>query len=176
ELSCRDRVPIGRPLGNRSLYILDRRGVPVPIGVPGELCLGGTLLARGYLNHPALTAEHFVPDPRSDERLYRTGDLARYRPDGNVEFLDRIDNQVKVRGYRIELGEIEAVLSRHPGVQQTVALVRGDRLVAYVATEGEPAPAARELRHFLMGTLPEYMVPSALVLVDGFPRRGTNAG
>ncbi|MCP4660889.1 MAG: AMP-binding protein, partial [bacterium] len=98
--SCRDRVPIGRPLGNRSLYILDRRGVPVPIGVPGELCLGGALLARGYLNHPALTAEHFIPDPRSNERLYRTGDLARYRSDGNVEFLGRIDN----RGYRIELG------------------------------------------------------------------------
>ena len=124
------RVPIGRPLANREIYILDKYGNPVPIGVPGELHIGGTGLARGYLNRPELTAEKFIPNPFSSEsgaRLYKTGDLARYLPDGNIEFLGRVDHQVKIRGFRIELEEIEAVLRQHPAVREAVVLARRRR-------------------------------------------------
>jgi len=180
-------IPIGRPMANTQLYVLDQHLNPVPVGVSGELHIGGVGVARGYLNRPGLTAERFTPDPFSDNqgaRLYKTGDLVRYRPDGNIEFLGRIDHQVKVRGFRIELEEIEAVLSEHPAVRQAIALVREDavtqlpdgqvgpsdkRLVAYIVPENEVAPNVSELRGFLKEKLPEYMVPSAFVTLDALP-------
>ena len=115
-------VPIGKPISNTQIYILDRNLQPVPIGVAGELHIGGDGLARGYLNRPELTAQKFIPHPFDQGRLYKTGDLARYLPDGNLEFLGRIDNQVKIRGFRIELGEIESVLNSHPAIKQSVVL------------------------------------------------------
>ncbi|HEY0513939.1 MAG TPA: non-ribosomal peptide synthase/polyketide synthase, partial [Thermoanaerobaculia bacterium] len=165
--------PIGRPILNSRIYLLDPHLQPVPIGVPGEIFLGGAQVARGYLGRPELTAERFVPDPlggRVGERLYRTGDLARYLADGNVEFLGRIDLQVKVRGFRIELGEIEAILTDYPGVRQAAVLAREDgsggrRLVAYLA----PAVPEEEIRDFLKTKLPDYMVPSAFVGLEVLP-------
>jgi thioesterase domain-containing protein/acyl carrier protein len=167
---------IGRPIANTTLYILDGNLEPVPIGVPGELYIGGDGLAHGYLERPELTAERFVPHPfdsTSGARIYRTGDLARYRRDGEIEFLGRLDHQVKVRGFRIELGEIETALARHPGVSAAVATTReerpGDvRLVAYVIPT-EDAVVASELRQFLAETLPGYMVPSTIVSLGEFP-------
>ncbi len=172
-----DCVPIGRPLGNRETYILDTHGGPVPIGVPGELHIGGDGLAWGYLNRPELTAEKFIPNPFSGEpgaRLYKTGDLARYLPDGNIEFLGRIDNQVKIRGFRIEPGEIEAVLSRHPAVKEIVVAAREDvpgqkRLVGYVVASQQPPPTGSDLRGFLRHKLPDYMIPSAFVFLESLP-------
>ena len=174
--------PIGRPIDNTQIYILDRYLQPVPIGVPGELHIASVGLARGYLNRPDLTDEKFIPNPFSNEpgsRLYKTGDLARYLSDGNIEFLGRIDNQVKLRGFRIELGEIEAVLATHPQVQETTVIVREDiqsdkRLVAYVVpkTETEPKaalPTVNELRSFLKSKLPDYMVPNAFVILKAMP-------
>jgi acyl-coenzyme A synthetase/AMP-(fatty) acid ligase/acyl carrier protein len=169
-------VAIGRPIANTRVYVLDARSEPVVAGVSGELYLGGAGLARGYAGRPALTAEKFVPDPFSREpgaRLYRTGDLARYLDDGRIEYLGRSDFQIKLRGFRIELGEIEAALAQHPSVRQCVAVVRaagaGDgQLVAYVVGAGGPV-AAGELRDFLMGLLPEYMVPSRFVPLDSLP-------
>ncbi len=172
-------VPIGHPLPGRSAWVLDRSGHPVPHGIAGELCLGGPLLARGYLGRPGLTAERFVPDPFADEpgaRLYRTGDLTRFRPDGVLEFLGRADRQLKVRGFRVEPGEIESALVRHPGVREAVIDVRPDgagsgRLVAWIV----PAdPAGRghspaDLTGFLQGTLPAHMVPSAFVTLGELP-------
>ena len=170
-------IPLGRPIANTKVYILDKHLQPVPVGVPGELYTGGDGLARGYLNHPELTAEKFIPDPFSavpGARLYRTGDLARYLPDGNIEFLGRIDHQVKIRGFRIELGEIESVLGQHPGVRQATVLAREDeagdkRLVAYVVPASEAPPTIRELRRYLGQKLPEYMIPSLFVSLNTLP-------
>jgi amino acid adenylation domain-containing protein/non-ribosomal peptide synthase protein (TIGR01720 family) len=167
---------IGRPIANTQVYILDPQLQPVPIGVAGELHIGGDGLARGYLNRPELTQAKFIPNPFSPDRsarLYKTGDLARYRPDGNIEFLGRIDHQVKIRGFRIELGEIEAVLSSHPQIQQTVAIATTDtagnqRLVAYVVSEEEEL-STQQLREFLQQKLPAYMVPSAFIILDTLP-------
>jgi amino acid adenylation domain-containing protein/non-ribosomal peptide synthase protein (TIGR01720 family) len=174
-------VPLGQPLAGARAYLLDRRMNPVPIGAAGELFIGGHTVTRGYLNRPALTAERFVPDPFDPQgggRLYRSGDLARCFPDGTIEFLGRIDQQVKLRGYRIELGEIEATLRRHEAVRDAVVVLREDtsagaQIVAYIVENqgtGEQAgnPVA-ELRAFLQGRLPEYMLPSALVLLDALP-------
>jgi amino acid adenylation domain-containing protein len=166
---------IGRPLSDLSLHLLDRGGRPVPIGVPGEIHVGGAGVARGYLARPALTAERFVPDPFADgQRLYRSGDLARRRRDGDLEYLGRIDRQVKVRGFRIELGEIEAALAEHPEVREAVVTAREDRpgdvrLVGYVTSAAEPGPAPQALAAFLAERLPGYMVPAAWVLLDRLP-------
>jgi amino acid adenylation domain-containing protein len=169
-------LPIGRPVANTQLYILDPRLQPLPIGVTGELYVGGVGVGRGYLNHPQLTQVAFIPDPFSSDksaRLYKTGDLARYLSDGNIEFLGRIDHQVKIRGFRIELGEIEAVLSNHPQIQQAVAIATTDpagnqRLVAYVVSEAETL-STQQLREFLQQQLPAYMVPSTLIVLDTLP-------
>jgi amino acid adenylation domain-containing protein/non-ribosomal peptide synthase protein (TIGR01720 family) len=171
------RPDIGRPIANIQVYVLDCQLQPVPVGVPGELYIGGDGLARGYLNRPELTAEKFITHPFSQEpgaRLYKTGDLVCYQPDGNLEFLGRLDQQVKLHGFRIELGEVETVLSQHPAVQESVVLAREDRpgdkrLVAYLVPDQEPAPSVSELRGFLQRQLPEYMVPSAFVLLDALP-------
>jgi acyl-CoA synthetase (AMP-forming)/AMP-acid ligase II/acyl carrier protein len=171
------KVPIGRPIRNVQIYILDGHLQPVPIGVPGELHIGGMGLARGYLNHPELTVERFIPNPFSDEpgaRLYQTGDLARYLPDGVIEFLGRRDHQVKIRGFRVELSEIEAVLAQHPSVQQTVVLAREEkpgekRLVAYIVPASTQKATPGELRRFLKEKLPDYMVPAAFVILDALP-------
>ncbi|NTX52768.1 amino acid adenylation domain-containing protein [Myxococcus sp. CA039A] len=172
-----DLPSIGRPIANARVHLLDARQAPVPLGVPGEMYLGGDALARGYLHRPDLTLERFVPDPLDlspGARLYRTGDFARYRQDGTLEFLGRRDAQVKVRGYRIELAEIEAVLARHPALKDCVVEARADgsgltRLVAYVVgAEGGP-PAAPALRSFLKQRLPEYMVPGHFVPLDSLP-------
>ncbi|HSF43652.1 MAG TPA: amino acid adenylation domain-containing protein, partial [Thermoanaerobaculia bacterium] len=170
-------VPLGRALPDMAIHLLDRRFQPVPAGVPGELCIAGAGLARGYIARPDLTAERFMPDPFADApgaRLYRTGDLARRRADGTLEFLGRIDHQVKVRGFRIELGEIESVLRDCPGVGEAVAIVREDapgdhRIVAYVVPEGEEVPVAAGLRTFLKERLPDPMIPSAFVLLPALP-------
>ncbi|WP_063733387.1 non-ribosomal peptide synthetase [Streptomyces sp. RTd22] len=173
-------IPIGRPLPNTRIYLLDGQGRPVPVGVTGELYLGGEGLAHGYLNQPGLTAQRFLPNPYADEpgaRMYRTGDLGRWLPDGTIEFLGRDDFQVKVRGFRVELGEIEARLREHPAVGRAVVLAREDspgakRLVAYYvsATADAPdAPDAEELRGHLARTLPPYMVPAAFVRLDRLP-------
>ncbi|MFH9004311.1 amino acid adenylation domain-containing protein [Streptomyces afghaniensis] len=169
--------PVGVPLGDLRIHLLDAEGQLVPIGVPGEIHVGGPGVARGYLGRPGLTAERFVPDPfgPAGARLYRSGDLARRRPDGSLDYLGRIDHQVKIRGYRVELGEIEAALTAHPDVREAVVLVREDtpgdkRLVAYlVPVRGATAPGAKELRELLGHELPDYMVPAGFVALDALP-------
>ena len=167
-------IPIGRPISNTRIYLLDGHGRPVPLGSVGEIFIGGAGVARGYLNRPELTAEKFIPSPFvGGDRLYKTGDLARYLPDGNLEFLGRNDHQVKLRGFRIELGEIEARLLEHPAVREAVALAREDaagdkRLVAYVVGAGEEIDAAA-LRAHLAASLPDYMVPAAYVALAALP-------
>ena len=173
-LTC---MPIGRPIGNTQVYVLDQHLQPLPIGIPGELYVGGAGLTRGYLNHPELTAEHFLPHPFSHTpgaRLYKTGDAVRYRSDGNLEYLGRLDNQVKLRGIRIELGEIEVALAQHPAVLETVIIVNEDipgepYLVAYVVPAQEPGPTSRELRRFLARQLPAAMVPGRFVMLETLP-------
>jgi amino acid adenylation domain-containing protein/thioester reductase-like protein len=173
-------VPIGRAIANTQVYILDEQLQPVPIGVPGELYIGGAGLAREYINRPELTAEKFITiehlggQDAHPTRVYKTGDKVRYLPDGNIEFLGRVDHQVKIRGFRIELGEIEAVLSQHPGVQQAVVSLSEDeagnkRLVGYVVPNLKHTPSVSDLRHFLLNKFPEYMVPSAFVLLKSLP-------
>jgi amino acid adenylation domain-containing protein len=166
---------IGRPVDNTRIYVLDRRFEPVPVGVAGELYVAGVGTARGYHARPELTAEKFVPDPWVSEpgaRMYRTADLVRYLPDGDIDFLGRLDHQVKIRGLRIELGEIESVLGQHPAVREAAVLVReergGKRLAAYVVAAGE-APSLEKLREFLKYRLPEYMVPGAFVFLPALP-------
>ena len=171
-------VYIGRPIANTQIYILDAYMQPVPIGVHGDLYIGGDGLSRGYLNRVKLTAERFVHDPFSDDpsaRLYKTGDRARYRPGGVIEFLGRTDNQIKIRGHRIELGEIEAALNQHPLVREAVTVARdcsssGEKeLVGYVVAAHPSAPKVGELRRFLSEKLPQFMIPSMFVFLDAFP-------
>jgi amino acid adenylation domain-containing protein len=170
-------VPIGRPLANTEIHIVDRHLAPVPVGAPGELLIGGAGLSRGYLRQPEQTAERFIPNPFSTDptaRLYRTGDRARLLPDGNVEFLGRIDHQVKIRGFRVELAEIEGVLRKDKAIRQAVVVVwegaAGDgQLVAYVESANKPAPRAEELRAFLQKELPEYMIPAMFIRLDALP-------
>ncbi|BDU21544.1 hypothetical protein DYGSA30_30010 [Dyella sp. GSA-30] len=170
-------IPIGRPIGNARIYLLDTQGQPVPLGAVGEIYIGGDGVALGYLHRPQLTAERFLPDPFvqvADARMYRTGDLGRYLPDGHLVFLGRNDQQVKIRGYRIEPGEIEARLAEHPAVREVAVLVRQDgssdkRLVAYVVTQGEFADLALDLRAHLATRLPDYMIPAAYVGMIAFP-------
>ncbi|HYA91761.1 MAG TPA: amino acid adenylation domain-containing protein, partial [Thermodesulfobacteriota bacterium] len=178
DFSCDVLVPIGRPFANIELYVLDSNLQPTPIGVPGELHIGGVGLARGYLNRPELTAEKFITNPFGDrpkQRLYKTGDLARYLPDANIELLGRVDFQVKIRGFRVETGEIESVLGQHPGVEQIAVAALDDalgnkRLVGYVVVkDSQSAPSMNDLRSFLKKKLPEYMVPSTFLLMDKLP-------
>ncbi|MFS0517035.1 amino acid adenylation domain-containing protein [Nostoc sp. UIC 10607] len=167
-------IPIGRAIANTQIYILDQNLQPVPVGVPGEIYLGGAGLAQGYFNRPELTKEKFIPNPFDNSKLYKTGDLAHYLADGNIEYLGRIDNQVKIRGFRIELSEIEVVLSQHGDVQVSCVIVREDtpgdkRLVAYVVAHQDCKPTISELREFLKAKLPDYMVPNAIVILESLP-------
>ncbi|WP_427156899.1 amino acid adenylation domain-containing protein [Aliinostoc sp. HNIBRCY26] len=183
ESTCHQNTPIGRPVQNTEIYLLDANLQPVPLNVPGELYIGGVGLAPGYLKNSLLTAQKFISNPfkrgqgagdRGEwDLLYKTGDLGRYLSDGNIEFLGRIDNQIKLRGFRIELGEIEAVLSKHPQVRQVVVILRDDtgfqRLVAYIVPHKQEQNFTNELRNFLTENLPNYMVPSAFVMLEALP-------
>jgi len=170
-------VPIGKPVANTQLYVLDEDLGPVPVGVSGELYIGGVQLARGYLNKEELTARSFIANPlpgTPGRRLYKTGDVARHLPDGNIEYLGRRDHQVKIRGFRIELGEIESRLLSHPEVQACVVLAREDlpgdkRLVAYYVVREGQAVEVEALRTYLRGSLPEHMLPSAFVVLQALP-------
>ncbi len=168
-------IPLGCPIANTQIYILNKQLEPVPIGIPGEIYIGGASVARGYLNRPDLTQEKFIQNPFiSSDKLYKTGDLGRYLADGKIEFIGRIDNQVKIHGFRIELGEIEAVLSQHPAVEQQVVIVREDipnnkKLVAYIVSKQQPVPTNSDLRKFILEKLPEYMIPNTFVFINNLP-------
>ncbi|MEG4594112.1 amino acid adenylation domain-containing protein [Microcoleus sp. F8_C2] len=167
-------IPIGRPIANTQVYILDEYLQPVAVGVSGELYIGGDGLARGYLNRPELTDEKFIMNPFDSSKLYKTGDLVRYLPDGNIEYLGRIDNQVKIRGFRIELGEIEAVLRQHPAILETVVVMQQDvsshkHLVSYIVPKESRAISRSNLRRFLLEKLPDYMVPGVFIMLDALP-------
>jgi amino acid adenylation domain-containing protein len=172
-----ENIPIGRPVANCRIYLLDRRLNPVPVGIAGELHIGGVCVAQGYHNRPELTREKFIPDPFSIEpgaRLYKTGDMARYLPSGEIEFLGRGDDQVKIRGFRVELGEIEAALGKHPEVREVAVVAREDtagdkRLIAYLVAVPGANPVPTELRHYLQQHLPDYMVPSTFVVLPAMP-------
>jgi len=175
ELINGEKIFIGHPIANTQLYIIDKHNKPVPIGIPGELCIAGDGLAKGYLKRPVLTKEKFIKNPFSNDngsRLYKTGDLVRYLPDGNIEFIGRIDNQIKIRGFRIELGEIEAVLSKIETVNDCVLVAKDDtdgnkRLVAYIVSDDELK--IQELRESLSKSLPDYMLPSLFVSLEKMP-------
>lgn len=175
--NTRSEIPIGRAIGNTQIYILDRRSQPVPIGIPGEIYISGIGTAQGYFNRPDLTSEKFIPNPFSSESgayLYKSGDLGRYLSDGNIEFLGRLDNQVKIRSFRIELAEIETILAQYPGVQKTVVITKEDvprdkGLVAYLVPKEGETFGSEQLLSFLQQKLPEYMLPSAFVIVDSLP-------
>jgi acyl carrier protein len=170
-------VPIGRPLANSDVWVLDSWGRMAPVGVMGELCIGGDGLARGYLGRPELTADRFVPHPYSRKpgaRLYRTGDMVRYQSDGNIEFLKRIDQQVKIRGFRVELGEIESALNQYPPIAESVVVDRKDasnntQLIAYVVPRPGAAPTSSQIFAFLQEKLPAYMIPAAFVTINELP-------
>ena len=174
QIKVMETVPIGKPIDNVRLYVLNKSSDPQPVGIVGELRAAGPILARGYINRPDLTAESFLPNPFGEgERIYRTGDLVRTLPDGNLEFVGRIDNQVKIRGIRIELGEIEAALRQHPLVREAVVVVRetinGKQLVAYLLNNGGQPPAPTELRSYMKDRLPQYMTPKAFVMLESLP-------
>jgi amino acid adenylation domain-containing protein len=178
EPAPKGRVPIGRPIWNMQAYALDRRGRPVPIGVPGELHIGGHGLPRGYIGRPDLTAEKLVPDPLArapGAHVWRSGDVVRFLADGNIELLERLDNQIKLRGFRIEPSEIEVILRRHPAVEQATVVLSGDaeqedaRLVTYLVTRRDSETSGPELRSFLQGTLPAHMIPAAFVFLEELP-------
>ena len=177
NITLPDEIPIGRPIANTQMYILDRYLQPVPVGVAGEIYIGGDGVARGYLNRPDLSEQRFIPNPFVDDtnaRLYKTGDLARFLSDGNIVFLGRIDHQVKIRGYRIELGEVETALGQHPAIQHLAVIAREDipgdkRLVAYIVLKQEHTISSNELRDFLREKLPEYMAPSLFVFLKALP-------
>ena len=174
DISGEHIVPIGSPFNNIEMYILDNHQQLVPIGVSGELCIAGAGIARGYLNHPQLTAAKFINNPFGEGKIYKTGDLARYLPDGQIELIGRIDNQVKIRGFRIELGEIEANLTQHPLINEVVVIVAKNNqenqyLVAYVITHLHKRIAIREIKEFLGQRLPAYMIPIAFVFLEEFP-------
>jgi acyl carrier protein len=172
-----EKITIGRPLANTEVYLLDRKLGPLPVGITGNLYIGGQGVVRGYLNSPDLTAERFIPDKfsrRTGSRLYATGDVARYLPDGKVEFLGRADQQVKLRGHRIELGEIEAALDTHPAVLQSAVVLQEDargekRLIAYAVFEPGSSLTVSLMREFLKDRLPDYLIPSALMQLDVMP-------
>ncbi|BAZ47499.1 amino acid adenylation [Nostoc sp. NIES-4103] len=168
-------VPIGRAIANTQIYILDSYLQPVPIGIPGELHIGGVQIARGYLNRPELTEQKFIPSPFNDcERLYKTGDLVKYLPDGNIEYLRRLDHQIKIRGFRIELGEIESIICQYPDVRETVVIAKGEtleerQLIGYVVFHQKASPSVSNLRRFLKEKLPEYMIPTVWMVLDALP-------
>lgn len=171
-------ISLGRPIANTQLYVLDPQRHLVPVSVPGELYIGGMGLTRGYHNRPGQTAERFIPDPfsrRPGRRLYATGDRVRYRPDGSLEYLGRVDHQVKIRGFRVELGEIETALLRHPMVREAAVMARDgsmgeQRLIGYIVPQPGPAPVVSEISSFLRQSLPDYMIPASILILDAFPR------
>jgi hypothetical protein len=177
----RAHVPIGRSLANVPIYLLDANMQPVPVGVPGEIYIGGVALARGYANQPGLTSEKFVPDPFSEHagaRMYRTGDLAQRSIEGEMDFLGRIDHQVKIRGFRVELGEIERILVEHPAIKEAVVTVHQNgtgekQLAAYITLRPEQSATAKQMRSHLRERLPEYMLPSWFVVLNSLPLTST---
>jgi long-subunit acyl-CoA synthetase (AMP-forming) len=167
-------ISIGKVLPNYQIYILDNYLQPLPLGITGEIYIGGVGVARGYLNRPKLTTEKFIVNPFGEGKLYKTGDLARYLPDGNIQFIGRIDNQIKIRGYRIELGEIETVLNQHIQVKESLVIARENeqkdkQLVAYIISDQKAILTSDDLRKYLQEKLPEYMIPTAYIPLEVFP-------